>query len=84
MALAGDDHQVTCSGHFHCEFNGLSAVANAPVVLPFPAPHPLAAGCDLSRDGVQVLGARILSGDDHAVGQLAGDLPHHRPLGHVP
>ena len=43
----------------------------------------LGAARDLVEDRVAVLAARVLVGDDHDPGPLAGDPAHQRPLGRV-
>src|SRR5438105_13261882 len=35
---------------------------------------------DFAGDGLRILAARVIAGDDHAIGEPAGDAPHFRPL----
>src|SRR6266852_2226681 len=35
---------------------------------------------DFAGDGLRILAARVIAGDDHAVGELARDASHFRPL----
>ena len=35
---------------------------------------------DFAGDGLRILAARVIAGDDHAIGEPAGDAPHLRPL----
>src|SRR5204862_4720816 len=76
VSLACDHHHVAWRGALDRERDRAP-----PVDLALRAPA--RAGEHLVDDGVRGLGARVVGGDDRAVGQLARDATHLRPLGTV-
>src|SRR4051794_19039028 len=77
VALAGDDDDIAVGGQRDRLLD-----RRAPVDLDA---HVVAvdAGDDLGHDRLGVLGARIVAGDEHLVGQPGGDLAHDRALAAV-
>src|SRR3954454_12873566 len=80
---------VTLAGHQHGPArlrlgdrlaDRLAAVGDEPVSLVAAL---LQALFDRRQDGQRVLAPRVVRGGDHQVGELAGDLPHQRPLAGV-
>jgi hypothetical protein len=78
MSLAGDQHHVAFAGVRDRLGDGRRAIGLDKQVL-----ARLHAGQDLVDDAVGHFAARVVAGDQHAVGILLGGLPHERPLGGV-
>src|SRR3954470_11127091 len=74
MALAGDDDDIAVGGQADRLLDGRAPVdLDAQVVARDP-------GDDLRDDRLRILGARVVAGDDHLVGEPRRDLAHQRAL----
>src|SRR3954469_19503128 len=74
VALAGDDDDIAVGGQADRLLDGGAPVdLDVQVVARDP-------GDDLRDDRLRILGARVVAGDDHLVGESRGDLAHQRAL----
>src|SRR5947209_10313418 len=76
MALARDHHDIPAPGHPDGVRDGLAAICRVLNLAP-------AAREDLLDDRLGILRARVVRGDDHLVGESAGDPAHDRALAAV-
>ncbi len=83
MALPGEQHDVAGAGTLDGRFDGFATVGDHEEVVTAALAGRLGATRDLVEDGLAVLAARVLVGDDHDPGTLAGDPAHQRALGRV-
>ena len=83
VALAGEQDDVAGPGALEGRLDGRAAVGDDQQVVVAPPAGRLGAARDLVEDRLAVLAARVLVGDDHEPGTLAGDPAHQRALGRV-
>ena len=83
VALAGEQDDVAGASGLERGLDRRASIGDELEVVAALAAGGLRAAGDLVEDGLAVLAARILVGDDHQPGTLAGDATHHGALGRV-
>src|ERR1700730_16274831 len=77
VTLAGDQYHIARLRFLECRVDGVAPVVNDACGARFDAAH------DGASNGLRILGARIVVGDDDPVGQLVGNSAHDGTLAGV-